>query len=72
MTTYKLPDIPGNVAGKKARLTIGDDETIVEGVISTITVRTGKFVSAMIISFMADMVTAHVHENTPHVLEVED
>lgn len=72
MTAYRLPDIPGGVAGKKARLTIGADETIVEGVISTITVRAGGYLSEATITFSSGVVSASFRENTLHLLEVEE
>ncbi|WP_140489791.1 hypothetical protein [Bifidobacterium sp. UTBIF-68] len=73
MTAYKLPDIPGHVAGKKARLTIdGNKKTVIEGVISTITVENGGYLSEATITFSSGVVTASFREKTPHVLEVEE
>lgn len=72
MTPYMLPNIPGYVAGKKAKLTIGDNETVLEGVISRITVTAGGYLSEAKISFSSGIVCAHFFENTPHVLEVEE
>lgn len=70
---YQLPNIPGHVAGKKAKLDINHEETVVSGRIHRI-VLTGSQLDGteMTIDFDGGCVTAYVREDTPHELEVDD